>query len=814
MALVSVRQLSFQYSGSKQPALKDVSFSFEEGEFVVLCGPSGCGKSTLLHHLKSVFTPCGVKSGAVYYDEALLETVEERRQCSEIGFVGQSPDNQLVTDKVWHELAFGLESLGMEQQTIRSNVAETASFFGIEKWFYKDVNTLSGGQKQLLVLASVMVMEPKLLLLDEPTSQLDPIAAEEFLSMVARINRELGVTIFMSEHHLDSVMAYANRMLVLKEGKLLAEGTPDAVAQHLRQEAPDIFLSMPVPVRIWAALNWESPCPWTVTAGRDWLRRYGKEHIIGSVLPEQSTESVGETKLRVEHIWFRYDKGGDYVLQGTSLSVKRGELVALLGGNGTGKSTLFSLITGIYKPERGKIYLEDRLGVLPQNPKTLFTGKTLEKDLLDLLKEHKVAPEEQRKRMDEVLQFCQLTHKADSHPYDLSGGQLQRAALAKVLLLRPKILLLDEPTKGMDRAFKIRFAGLLKQLQEQGTAILMASHDLEFCADYASRCALLFSGEIVSENTPRQFFGKNRFYTTAVSRMAKGIIPDAVTEKDVLTACETSQKTDKKGKGKTEKNEQLKDDDKSENIGEIDAVEVDVEKKRRYSHSTVWTIIALFLLIPITIYIGVAYLGNQKYLFISLLVLLEGMLPFFLLFEGRKPKPRELVVLAVLCALGVASRSVFYMLPQIKPVAALTMISGIAFGGETGFLVGALTMLTSNMLFGQGPWTPWQMFAMGMIGFLTGLLYRRSKGRKNVVILAGLGFILVFVVYGGIMNLASAVMAHAVMNLKTIASYYVTGIPMDMLHGLATAVFLVVLANPVLGKLERMKIKYGVLTEK
>lgn len=821
MELLSVKNLSFRYPKAERNALDGITFSMDSGDFVTLCGPSGCGKSTLLRHLKSVFTPHGTGNGEIRFAGTPLREIGERRQTAEIGFVGQSPENQIVTDKVWHELAFGLESLGAEQSVIRSRVAETASFFGIQTWFEKNVTELSGGQKQLLNLAAVMVLEPRILLLDEPTSQLDPIAAGEFLAAVARINRELGTTVLISEHRLEEVLEYSNRMLVMQEGRLLVYDAPKKAGLFLKDHAPALFLSMPVPMRIWAAVpDSGAECPWTVSGGRKWLEQYAQSHSLRSLSEEINADNDGETALKIKDVWFRYEKNGADVLQGTDIQIKYGELLAVLGGNGTGKSTLLSLVTGANRPYRGSILINGQslekadglfdglLGVLPQNPKALFTRKTVWADLQEIFDGKRIAKEEQEARIRAVLQLCGLAHKADSHPYDLSGGEQQRAALAKVLLLQPRILLLDEPTKGMDQAFKLRLALILQELLQKGTAIMMVSHDVEFCAAYADRCALLFNGTIVSENTPRVFFGENRFYTTAACRMSKTTIPGAVTAEDVIYAC-GGERAEWKTAPPVNRDSSPNTADQKQQA--CTATEPVCGKKRQLSRRTWCAALMLFLAIPVTIYIGVSYLGDQKYLFISLLILLEGMLPFFLMFEGRKPKARELVVLAVLCAVGVAGRSILYMLPQCKPVAALTIISGVAFGGEMGFLVGALTMLSSNILFGQGPWTPWQMFAMGLIGFLAGVLYRKGILRRSRIALCLFGFLSVLFIYGGLMNPASAIMAHAKMNRATLLSYYTVGLPMDLVHAASTVIFLFFLAEPMLEKLEHLKTKYGLV---
>ena len=593
------------------PALQNVSLSIEAGSFTVLCGRSGCGKSTLLRQLKPILQPHGTQTGTILFEGKSLSSLSQREQSARIGFVLQNLDAQLVTDKVWHELAFGLESLGLSTPVIRRRVAEIASFFGIQNWFYKPVCELSGGQKQLVNLASVMALEPS-------------------------------------------------------------------------------------------------------------------------------------------------------------------------------------------------------------------------------------------------------------------------------------VLLLDEPTKGLDAEFKRVFARIIKRLCARGVCVIMVSHDAEFCASYASRCAMFFDGAIVAEGTPREFFSSGSFYTTSASRMARGLLPGAITPEDVIAACggEVPPEPDLPADGgdaaeiqaQKEAQKQAKTyllpsqtaplplwrkllgalgglgaliclwrilsiSDLSELLTQGGLTSLAGDTFRLYlamlacllvlavsfsraapqpvhsslggrplSGRTKLASILSLLLVPLTIFIGIVYFGKKSYGVVSILVLLECMAPFALIFEGRKPKARELVLIAALCALAVAGRAALFMLPGFKPVAALVILSGVAFGGETGFLVGAMSMLTSNVLFGQGPWTPFQMFAMGLIGFLAGVSFQKGLLRAGRAPLAIFGAVSVVLVYGGIMNPASAILYQPNLSLSVLKAYYLTGFPFDLVHAAATALFLWFGAEPMLEKLERVKRKYG-LTE-
>lgn len=555
MALFEIKDLDFTYPDAGVPAIQKINFSIEQGEFMVICGKSGCGKTTLLRHFKTVMTPYGKREGEILFEGQPLEEISVRKQSAEIGYVLQSPDNQIVTDKVWHELAFGVENLGYDQQTIRLRVAEMASFFGIQNWFSKNVEELSGGQKQLLNLASVMAMQPKVLVLDEPTSQLDPIAASEFLSTIRKINLDLGITVIIIEHRLEEVFPMADKVLVLEDGKQTFFDTPRMVGKELADH--DLFLAMPSPVQIYNKTGQEGVCPLTVCEGRNWLEEHykGQEEIKEEVkYPEKKRKNLSkkEAVISVKEVWFRYEKEGKDIVRDLSLQVKKGELFCILGGNGTGKSTTLSLLSGIHRPYRGKIFLQGRdirkipekelfhhfLGVLPQNPQSLFVGNTVEEDLWEMVNDlSPLKRKEHKEKIEQVVEDTEIGHLLHMHPYDLSGGEQQRAALAKVLLLEPEILLLDEPTKGLDGFYKSKLAGIFKRLQEKGITILMVSHDIEFCASYADTCAMFFDGAVVTACDSRDFFTGNSFYTTAANRMARHIFPDAVTVKDVIESC-------------------------------------------------------------------------------------------------------------------------------------------------------------------------------------------------------------------------------------------------------------------------------------
>lgn len=850
--ILSVKDLRFTYSGQEKPALDGVTLEVRRGDFLALFGRSGSGKSTLLRCLKPSLTPAGNMSGEIIFDGEPITEMPHSDETAKIGFLLQDPENQIVTDKVWHELAFGPESLGIPTDEIRRRVAETASFFGIGGWFHSDTSALSGGQKQLLSLAAVMVMRPEILILDEPTSRLDPIAADELFSALVKVNRELGTTVIMTEHRLDEALSAATRAVVIDDGKIIAEGTPADVARKIADGdigsgTRALRAALPAYMRIGEG---------SVRAARELVGGLASEKRLFA-LPEKKERARGDVVLSADNISFAY--GDRQVVRDLTLDIRRGEITALVGGNGSGKTTTLRLLAGIIQPQCGFVTKKAKTAMLPQEPRALFTKNTLRDELAGISGDED--------KLAETIRICGLGGLLDRHPYDLSGGETQRAGIAMLLLTGADILLLDEPTKGTDAGFRDEFGRLLGRLADEGKAILIVSHDLEFCAETADRCAMLFDGGIVSDGAPREFFGNSEYYTTTACRIAHGYSP-AVTADELVFACrgespeedtdilpeDTPERTAEVSVGRfnekpgislprkviavisaiisivivffavkqTDLGSVL---DGGTTVQLISAASLAVSltvlafalgggrdgfaavpARRHSKKSLVLAGILIALILP-TLILGGMFLDDRKYYFISLAVLIEVMAAFFILFEGRRPKSREIAVMAVICALAVAGRAAFFMLPQFKPVAALVIIAGMTLGGGSGFIVGAVTMLVSNMLFSQGPWTPWQMFAMGLVGLIAGGLsgfLRGGKGRLCVF-----GALVTIVVYGGLMNLSSALIWAGQPDIRVILTYFVTGFPMDCVHAAATALFLWFGAEPMCEKLDRLRVRYG-----
>jgi len=547
--ILSIKDLTFSYPNKENFALQNVNLSINSGDFVVVCGQSGSGKTTLLRMLKKEIAPHGEKQGAVYYKGEDVEKLDDKISAQKIGFVFQKPDQQIVTDKVWHELAFGLESLGYDSDYIRLRVGEMANYFGITSLFRKKTTELSGGQKQLMNLASVMAMSPDVIILDEPTSQLDPITANDFITTLKKINDELGLTVIIIEHRLQEVFPIADKVAVMEDGKVICYDTPRNVCEKLSNHP--MSQGFPSAVRIWQKSGSKGECPLTVKEGRNFINLNFSERK----LPLQNTIPNTEDIITLKDVFFRYEKGGNDILSGTNLSIKKGEHFCILGGNGSGKTTTLKILAGLLKPYRGKVIIDNnkmtkkttadfnRLGVamLPQNPESVFLKSRVIDDYTELCKIKGIEKSDYEDKINSVAEKLGIKDLLENHPYDLSGGEIQKCALGKVLISEPKILLLDEPTKGVDAYSKLSLSKILQEIKSEGVTIITVTHDVEFASIVADRCGLFFDGEVLSSLVPQEFFSKNNFYTTASSRISRDKFANAVTVDDVVSLIKEEQ---------------------------------------------------------------------------------------------------------------------------------------------------------------------------------------------------------------------------------------------------------------------------------
>ncbi|MCM1226768.1 MAG: ATP-binding cassette domain-containing protein [Clostridium sp.] len=542
MEIIKVENLSFAYQASRKHVLENISFSVDKGDLVILYGLSGSGKSTLLKLMKKEISPIGNMRGNIYYGGKEISMLSDRISASEIGYVMQNPDEQIVTDKVYRELAFGLENLGAPNDIIRLRVAEISSLFGINKWFYSNTANLSGGQKQLLNLASVMTLSPNLLLLDEPVSQLDPFSAATFMDMLIRINREHGVTVIIAEHNLENIFAYADNIAVLDETRLKYFGVPRTCSDYFAKEAA-IIEGMPVPARIYRRFEVEdAACPVNVREARLFLHRHCP-NIIRHI-DKKINFNKNPVAVRLSEVYFRYKRNSPDIVKSLNLAVKRGEIYAIVGGNGSGKTTLLSIISGQIKPYSGKVFINgvklnssSKIAVIPQNPRVLFTGDTLRSDLIHFAVSTGVPEDVAASAVYDLCRILGIMDILKNHPFDLSGGEIQKAAIAKVMISSPDVILLDEPTKGVDAWSKKAIAEILRRLTKNGKAIIIVTHDNEFAAETADTCGLLFDGTIVSEAPSNIFYSQNDFYTTSAARITRGFFENATTYEDIIKLC-------------------------------------------------------------------------------------------------------------------------------------------------------------------------------------------------------------------------------------------------------------------------------------
>lgn len=544
MEILKMNHVTFQYPEMEEKVLDDISLSIMEGQFIVMCGASGSGKTTLLRLLKQEIAPHGKQQGEIMYAGKQIEEWEEVKLATEIGFVFQDPDNQIVMDEVFQEVIFGMENIGIPYLEMRKRLSELAHFFGVEDLLYKKTNTLSGGQKQLVNLLSVLLLRPKVLLLDEPTSQLDPVAAKELLQILERLNNEMGITIIIVEHRLEDLFAIADKVIMLENGEIKYQGNSREVIEQVYKQDDKAFIPyLPSVSRLYLTLtdnHTEYHIPLTVKETRTWINEKQSQQTEQVEAIDEGIRS-GKDIFEIEKVYFQYEKNLDFVIKNCDLTVKQGEFFALVGGNGSGKSTLLQIIMGILKQQRGKVFYQDRLlkkynitqlaaqfAYLPQHPLAFYVEDTIRKEMNAIIEKQQVVDGD--KKIKEISGKLQITSLLERHPNDLSGGELQRATIACLLLHTPKVLFVDEPTKGLDPISKKQLADLLLGLQEEGLTIFMVTHDIEFAVQYIDYCAILFDGQIAAEGTPTALFKGNYFYTTTINRATM-----ASNMKEVLT---------------------------------------------------------------------------------------------------------------------------------------------------------------------------------------------------------------------------------------------------------------------------------------
>ena len=810
--MLEFRNYSFRYEGSKENIIENVSFSVKKGEVALLFGPSGSGKSTLLRSIKPMFSRNGHRKGEIIFDGKNVNDLTPF-EMSKIGYISQDVENMIVTDKVWHELAFGLENLGLPNNEIRLRCGEMAAYFGIEKWFDKKTNLLSTGQKQLLNLASVMIMHPDILILDEPVSTLDPVASSEILDRVFKLNRDFGTTVLMVMHELEEVYNRVDKVIFL-DG-IAKEGSREDIAKFLIDNNNNQVKALPTSARLYSGIldytdSKDEVTPLTVAEGKRFVE-VNKDIFDRFYLTDNTNNKSGAgSAIRVKNIYFKYEKDADFILEDFSISIDKGEIYTLMGGNGSGKSTTLSLVSKLLKPMQGKVFIFDKdisklrddelygtlLGVVPQEPRNLFFKDTV----IDELRSD-INMDDKGELLNYYIDFFGIKSILNVNPFDISGGEMQKVALIKVLLLNPQILILDEPTKGLDGSLKETLAFYLKDLKKKGITILIVSHDSEFAARVSDRVGFLFNKRIVSEGVPRQFFKNNHFYTTQASRITDGIYDDVVLVEDLLP------RANDYDNDINIKNKENSFNNHGENLLN--------NKKNRFRE------LKNYLIIFICTYLFMLGISktyaNQNYFVFSILILGFSMLGLYLYFEKTHTSEKRIVIVASLTGLSVAGRVLFYMVPGFKPVAAMSIIAGFSLDPFSGFLCGSLSAFLSNAFFGQGSWTAFQMFGFGLLGLIGGILgilsrhgsRRVSITNEELCLVAFAGFFTTFAVYGFLMNFFTSLTAGKAIK-ETLLINIVSGIPLDLIHGLSTAVFILLIGRPLIKRVYRVKYKYDI----
>lgn len=605
MALIEFNNFSFAYmnsdgSESQVKSLDKINLEIDYGDFVLLCGPSGCGKTTLLTNLKKELMPAGRRSGEIKFNGTRVIDMDEISSACDIGYLFQNPDSQIVTDTVIQEIAFPLENIGLPTEEIRNRISEIVAFFGINDILHKNVNELSGGQKQLVNLCSLLVLRPKVLLLDEPMSQLDPIASYEFLSIVRRLNEEFSITVILSEHKADSIFPFIDNAVFLKEGKIeFVDNAHNICSEVIDDEIFENYL--PAVTKIYNSLSVKYPSliklntPLSIREGRrclniihddlikindsnansDNLDSINLHHINKKYHSQEKSGildkiSLGGNKnalINMNGIYFAYEKG-NLILKNVDFELEKGDFVSLIGGNGVGKSTFLQLLVGILKPIKGKVKYKKgiKLAYVHQNPMIHFLKDNVKEEFLEsilesnLLQDNSVGFNKETYdnllkmtneefiesdilnglefdsiefKFKELIEFFDICDLIDKHPYDCSGGEQQKIVIVKALLQNADVLVLDEPTKGLDPISSKNLANILNSLCDNGITIIMTSHDLDFVANNCKRCLMLFDKDIQIDDDPKVIFAENNFYTTFVNRMVKDYVPEIVTLDDL-----------------------------------------------------------------------------------------------------------------------------------------------------------------------------------------------------------------------------------------------------------------------------------------
>ena len=551
--MIKIEGLTFYYGDSEKPALKDVNLQIGDGEFVLVTGPSGCGKSSLCRCFNGLIPHFygGRIAGSVRVRGMDVLKHTTRELAATVGMVFQDPENQLVSTDVEREIAFGLENLGIPRDVMAKRVEESLDTLGISALRRRQVHELSGGEKQKVVIASVLALHPDILVLDEPTSELDPKGAEEVLSIVQRLNDELGITVVLVEHRLDRVVHLVDRLIVLDGGMVVADGNPRAVLAN--GDMTGAGVGVPPIVRMVQGLRSRGvdidDVPLTVKEGRAMLK--GVLKGVGETKEPRAEKPKGKPLVEIERLWYAYPQGIT-AIRDVSLRVCEGELVAVMGRNASGKTTLVKHVNGLLKPAKGRVRvcgidtkvatvseLSRKVGFIFQNPNDHIFANTVEDEVSFILRNMELDDEDIKGRVDEVLQMFRLTEYRGHYPRSLSGGERQRIALASVLVAKPQVLILDEPTRGMEYRLKSELMNFLNGYRERGNAVVLVTHDVETVAEYADRVVLLSEGRVIVDGDKREVLSRALFFSPQINRLVQafeeyGVPGDILTVEEAL----------------------------------------------------------------------------------------------------------------------------------------------------------------------------------------------------------------------------------------------------------------------------------------
>ena len=534
--MIKIRDLTFYYGDASRPALQDVNLDIEDGEFVLVTGPSGCGKTSLCRCLNGLIPHFygGEIAGGLEVQGLDVMRHTTRELATRVGMVFQDPENQLVSMDVQREVAFGLENLAFPRDVMAKRVEESLDTLGISGLRHRQVHELSGGEKQKVVISSVLALHPDVLVLDEPTSELDPKGAEDVLSIVRRLNDELGITVILVEHRLDRVVHLVDRMIVMDEGKIIADGNPRAVLSN--GDITSIGAGVPPIVRIVQRLRDNGvnvdDIPLTVKEGRAMLKDIFMG-ARGSTLSHTESADNGRPVIEIDKLWHAYPEGIT-ALKNVSLRICEGEFVAVMGRNASGKTTLVKHINGLLQPTKGKVIvngidtrratiaqLSRKVGFIFQNPNDHIFADTVEEEIAFILKNLGFDSGEIAARIDEMLEMFALKEFRKRYPRSLSGGERQRVAMASVLVARPRVLILDEPTRGMDYRLKSELMRFLNGYREKGNTVVLVTHDVETVAEHADRVVLLSEGGVVVDGNKRDVLSRALFFSPQINRLVQ-----------------------------------------------------------------------------------------------------------------------------------------------------------------------------------------------------------------------------------------------------------------------------------------------------